>query len=302
MSAIRTEQLTKTYGKARGVLNINLDVEEGEIFGFIGPNGAGKSTTIRMLMQLLAPTSGQITLLNWQVKGDMPDLRRQIGYLPSEIHLYKELTGRQVLDFTARAYGLSLKDTPAEEYAELLQYDMGKKVNSYSLGNRKKLGIIQSLLHQPKLLILDEPTSGLDPLIQHAFFELLKELNQKGMTIFFSTHVLNEVEKICGRVAIIREGELVGVSKVDEIAGRNSRVVKVRFEQSGNLIEPLGLRAIDPEVLYVEDSHIFTVHGPIHLALRALSEYPIADITIEKPKLEELFMKYYEKAEGGVVR
>lgn len=298
MSAIRADHLTKFYGKSRGVRNINLEVAEGEIFGFIGPNGSGKSTTIRMIMQLIHPTSGKLEVLNRRITGDKPKLRREIGYLPSEINLYKDLTGKQILDFTARAFGKELKDTPAFGLADLLQFDMNKHVKSYSLGNRKKLGIIQSLLHDPKLLVLDEPTSGIDPLIQHSFFELLKERNRKGMTIFFSTHVLSEVEKLCDRVAIIREGEMIRTSKVDEVAGRNKRIVHVQFGEPGNLIEALQLKRIDPNVQYSNGVHMFTVNGPIQDVLRAVSEYRIEDISIEKPTLEQLFMQYYEHNGG----
>jgi ABC-2 type transport system ATP-binding protein len=297
-SAIVTSKLTKRYGTARGVNGIDLEIKTGEIFGFIGPNGAGKSTTIRMLMQLTRPTSGEITILGRRITGEQPSLRQEMGYLPSEVNLYPDLTGRQLLEFTSRSYGLDLASTPALLYADRLQFDMAKKVKSYSLGNRKKLGIIQSLLHTPKLLILDEPTSGLDPLIQHEFFELLSELNSKGMTIFFSTHVLTEVEKLCDRVAIIRDGSLIRTSRVDEVAGRNRRVIHVRYAQQGNLIDILGLRRIDSAVAYRGGAHIFTAHEPLHETLQAIASHPIDDIVIEKPSLEQLFMEYYDNDKG----
>jgi ABC-2 type transport system ATP-binding protein len=298
MSVISARNLTKFYGKTVGVRDIELDVEDGEVFGFIGPNGAGKSTTIRMLMQLVRPTSGEVKLFGSQVSGDMPALRREIGYLPSEINLYKDMTGRQVLDFAAASFGLSLKETPVHEYAELLQYDMNKKVKTYSLGNRKKLGILLSLLHRPRLLILDEPTSGLDPLMQNAFFDLLKDLNEKGMSIFFSTHVLTEVEKLCHRVAIIREGHIIRTAGVEEVAGRNRRIVHVRYEAPGDRRTEWNLQAIDPGVSYTDGVHLFTVQGPIHETLQRIAAHPMADITIEKPTLEQLFMQYYHN-EGG---
>jgi ABC-2 type transport system ATP-binding protein len=295
MSILLTQGLTKYYGSKKGVEKIDLEIKEGEVFGFIGPNGAGKSTTIRMIMQLIYPTSGKIYLFGEEVDGDRPDLRRKIGYLSSEVNLYKQLTGKQMLEFTARAYGLDLKDTAVYRYAEILQFDMEKKVKSYSLGNRKKLGILLCLLHRPKLLILDEPTSGLDPLMQHAFFQLLKELNEEGMTIFFSTHVLSEVEKLCDRVAIIRNGEIIQTAKVDEIPGRNKREVAVQFVERGDLIDKLGLKTIDPTVKYAHGVHYFTVEKEIHRFLAQISSYPIADMTIRQPSLEELFMHYYEK-------
>lgn len=293
-----TRNLTKRYGKSRGVSDINLQVEEGEIFGFIGPNGAGKSTTIRMLMQLAYPTSGEIMLFGSKVEGEMPELRKRIGYLPSEINLYKDMTGRQLLEWAARAHGLELSRTDAAAYAELLQYDMDKTVKSYSLGNRKKLGIILSLLHRPKLLILDEPTSGLDPLVQHAFFDLLKQLNAEGMTVFFSTHVLNEVEKVCDRVAIIREGSIIRTSRIDEISGGSKRTYTVQFTEPGDRTEAYGLRELDPDVRYEAGVHTFTSRRSIHDTLQAISRYDIRDITIQKPTLEELFMDYYRKDRG----
>ncbi|NBI30401.1 ABC transporter ATP-binding protein [Chengkuizengella marina] len=298
MSAISTKNLTKYYGKHKGVSNINLDVKEGEIFGFIGPNGAGKSTTIRMLMQLIKPTSGEISVLNKPLTTEQHTLRNKIGYLPSEINYYKDMTGKQVLEFAARANDIQLKDTSTNQYAELLNFDMSKKVKSYSMGNRKKLGILQTLLHKPKLLILDEPTSGLDPLMQHSFFDLLKELNRSGMTIFFSTHVLSEVEKVCDRVAIIRNGEIIRTSKVSEIQESKKRSIEVQFMESGNLIEKYGLQQMDSAVGFKNGIHYLTVQKEIHNVLKHISQYPIQDISIHKPTLEELFMEYYEKEEG----
>ncbi|MDP5273727.1 ABC transporter ATP-binding protein [Chengkuizengella axinellae] len=299
MSAISTKNLTKYYGKHKGVSNINLDVREGEIFGFIGPNGAGKSTTIRMLMQLINPTSGEIKVLNQSLSTEQSVLRKNIGYLPSEINYYKDMTGKQVLEFAARANDIQLKETSTKEYAELLNFDMSKKVKSYSLGNRKKLGILQTLLHKPKLLILDEPTSGLDPLMQHSFFDLLKELNGTGMTIFFSTHVLSEVEKVCDRVAIIRNGEIIRTSKVSEIQESKKRTIEVQFAKSGNMIEKYDLKQIDSSVTFQNGIHHLTVQKEIHNALQHISQNAIQDISIHKPTLEELFMEYYEKEEGG---
>lgn len=298
MNVLKTVGLTKNYGEKRGVRNINLELERGEIFGFIGPNGAGKSTTIRMLMQLTYPTSGEIYLLGRRVSEEMHELRREIGYLPSEIHLYPDWTGKQVLEFAARSYGLNLKRTRTFEYAERLQYDMNQTVKSYSLGNRKKLGILLSLLHDPKLLILDEPTSGLDPLIQHAFFDLLKELNGNGMTVFFSTHILSEVEKACRRVAILREGEIVRTAQVADIVGHSQRKYAVQFKEEGNLIESYRLKELDSNVTYADGVHHFTSQRPIHETLRLISQYEIRDIAITKPSLEELFMEYYEMGKG----
>lgn len=294
MTAIKTIDLTKYYGSARGVEGLNLEVSRGEIFGFIGPNGAGKSTTIRLLMQFLRPTAGRISLLGTKITGDHPELRRRVGYLPTEINYYRTLTGRQILQFAARAHGVrDLK--PAHEWAERLDLDLSKTIRSYSMGNRKKLAIVQMLLHDPELLILDEPTTGLDPLIQNRFLEILRERNERGATIFLSTHVLSEVEKICQRVGFIKDGRLVRVSKVAEIPGREERLIEVRFAEPGDLIERCGFRRIDPRVFYEGGVHVFHARRHLHEVLRQVADHPIEDIAVRRPTLEELFLKLYAK-------
>lgn len=295
MEIIKTENLAKYYGKARGVVDLNLEIQKGEIFGFIGPNGAGKSTTIRMLIQLIFPTSGKFSLFEQEVKGENPALRQRIGYLPSEVNYYHELTGKQLLELSARLYETTTEQIAS--YAELLELDLTKTVKSYSLGNRKKLAIIQSLLHEPELLILDEPTSGLDPLIQNRFFELLKEKNDQGMTIFLSTHVLSEVEKFCHRVGIIRSGKLINLSSVTDLPGRAERIVEVKYEAAGDLREKYNFAQIDTAVRYEDGCHVFHIKEHLHKALGLIAEHPIADIIIKQPTLEELFMKYYGHGE-----
>jgi ABC-2 type transport system ATP-binding protein len=307
MSAILLRDLNKNYNGKRGVTDLNLMVERGEIFGFIGPNGAGKSTTIRMLLQLIAPTSGELSVLGRQIKGDDPELRRKIGYLPSEIRLYPDMTGRQMLDFSAAIQGVNLKKFPLLEYAERLQWDMRQKIKSYSLGNRKKLGILLALIHEPELLILDEPTSGLDPLVQQQFFEIVREWNQlKGTTIFFSTHVLTEVEKLCHRVAIIREGRLVRVSTVSDLTAAGDHIIEVTFSKSGDQRQRYGLYHIDPNTEFVDRVHRFRVgEDKIRVVLTFLSDKPIKDLNIRRSSLEERFMKEYRQGsneyERGVI-
>lgn len=290
--------LTKYYGKNTGVENVNLSVSKGDIFGFIGPNGAGKSTTIRMLLQLTYPTSGSVELFGLPLHKERPSLRRKIGSLSSEVHYYKEMTGKQILQFTAKSHGLSLQETPVYEYAERFQFDMNKKVKSFSLGNRKKLGILQGLLHEPELLILDEPTSGLDPLMQQSFFQLLNELNHHGVTIFFSTHVLSEVEKLCNRVAFIKSGKLLETSHMTEVKGMNERVIEVTFTEPGDKRKKFGLADIDPYAAFTQGVHYITVRGRLHEALQRIVQYPITDISIHKPTLEQLFMQHYDQKES----
>lgn len=292
LSAISVRSLTKSYGRTRGIENLDLDVEKGEIFGFIGPNGAGKSTTIRLLMQLIFPTSGTMRILGDEIRGDNPNLRRRIGYLPGEVSYYSDLTGRQLMAFIAAAYGVEGFGR-MEEYAERLSLDLSRTVKSYSLGNRKKLALVHALMHDPELLILDEPTTGLDPLMQSVFFDIIRERREAGATVFLSTHVLSEVDKVCDRVAIIRNGALVSVSKVSEVPGRDHRRIEVTFKEPGDLIERFNLVRIDPDVVYEAGVHRFRVSGEINDALRALAEHPVSDLIVRLPSLEELFMEFY---------
>lgn len=301
MSILQVSGLSKYYGKKLGVKDIDFTVEAGERFGFIGPNGAGKSTTIRMIMQLLRPTGGSLQLFGKHPAQDDAELRRRIGYLPSEVHYDSDMTGKQLLQFAARAYGMELSKTRAIEYSERLALDLSRRVRDYSLGNRKKLGIIQCLLHQPELVILDEPTSGLDPLVQHEFFDLLGELNEQGMTVFFSTHVLSEIERFCGRVAFIRSGELLRVSTLEDIPEMHLRRFIVTFREPGDFIERLDLRRLDPAVRYERGEHILEVSGGMDRMLSVLHTAGVSDLRIERPTLEQIFMKDYtgSNKQGG---
>ncbi|TJY44405.1 ABC transporter ATP-binding protein [Cohnella pontilimi] len=295
MSAIQARSLNKRYGSKRGVTDLNLEVGKGEIFGFIGPNGAGKSTTIRMIMQLIAPSSGELTVLGSRITGDDPKLRSRIGYLPSEIRLYPDLTGRQALELAAGIHGIDLKKSPVLDYAERLQWDMKPKIKSYSLGNRKKLGILMSLVYEPELLVLDEPTSGLDPLVQHQFFEIVREWNaSKGTTVFFSTHVLTEVERLCQRVAIIREGRLIRVSSVSELTAAGGHIVEVTFAEPGDRRDVYGLHSLDPAAAFTDGVHRMHVSdNKLQAMLGMLTDKPIADLNVRRPSLEERFMDEY---------
>lgn len=300
MGIIELNKLTKYYGVVKGVEDLDLVVKQGEIFGFIGPNGAGKSTTIRVLMQLIFPTSGSFSIFGTRIGGDMPEIRRRIGFLPSEVNYYYGLSGRQMLQFSAAAYGVQNPRKMIESYAERLDLNLEKSVKSYSLGNRKKLAIIQCLLHDPELLILDEPTSGLDPLMQSRFFEIVKEKISQGTTVFLSSHVLSEVEKHCDRVGFIRDGRLIHLSDIGDVPGRESVFIEVRFSEDGNLIEKYGFKNIDPQVIYEDGIHIFHARGSLHNELHKISEQPISDISVRKPTLEEVFMDLYEQKEKVV--
>jgi ABC-2 type transport system ATP-binding protein len=296
MLAIHAQKLTKTYGQTRGVQDLDIEVAKGEIYGFIGPNGAGKSTTIRMLLQLIAPTSGSLSVIGTTIAGDHPELRKRIGYLPSEIHLYPDMTGQQALELAAGVHSVSLSKSSVGDYARALQLDPRMKVKSYSLGNRKKLGILLSILHEPELLILDEPTSGLDPLMQQEFVKLIRHLNTtKGTTVFLSTHVLSEVEKLCDRVAFIRDGRITHVSAVDKLAASGGHRVEVKFAEEGDLRSAYGLYDLDPGAMYANGVHHFEIGERLQVALRWLADKNIVDLGIRRPTLEERFMDEYRK-------
>src|SRR5688500_6864356 len=214
--AIETRSLTKSYGQARGVIDLDLQVEEGEIYGFLGPNGAGKTTTIRVLMDLIRPTNGTAFVLGKNCQAEPVAIKAMVGYLPGELSLWNNLTGRQTLIYLGNLRG-GVEQRVIESYAERLQLDMGKKFREYSKGNKQKVGLVQAFMHKPRLLILDEPTSGLDPLNQQEFFRIVSEVREAGATVFLSSHILSEVEQISDRVGIIREGRLVRVGSVREI-------------------------------------------------------------------------------------
>ena len=224
MQAIRTEKLTKFYGKARGIIDLDLTVAEGEFFGFIGPNGAGKSTTIRTLLGLIRPTGGSAQVLGLDIRSSREEILRQVGYLPSEAVFYPGMRVKDVLKFSADLRGKQC-DREAELLCEKLELDTSRKVEELSFGNRKKVGIVCALQHNPRLLILDEPTSGLDPLMQRSFFEILRERNQAGATVFLSSHVLSEIQRNCTRAAIIRTGRIIACDDVERLAQDRKSVV-----------------------------------------------------------------------------
>ena len=225
MSVIEIKKLTKNYGKARGIIDVNLNVEQGEIFGFIGPNGAGKSTTIRVLLGLIYPTSGSATIFGKNCV-EQPDVRNEVGYLPSEVFYYDNMRVIDLLKYSASFYK---KDCTKRinELAEIMDLDLKKKIDDLSFGNKKKVGIVQGLLHEPKLIILDEPTSGLDPLMQQKFFELIEQENKKGATVFFSSHILGEVQRMCSRVAFIKDGKIIKLEKMSTLQENNYKRISV---------------------------------------------------------------------------
>lgn len=288
MKAIQTTNLTKYYGKARGIIDLSLSVEQGEFFGFIGPNGAGKSTTIRTLLGFITPTSGEARIFEKDIVKDHISVLEQIGYLPSEAVFYPGMRVKDVLKLSAN---LRKKDCAeeAKKLCDRLQLDSSRKVDELSFGNRKKVGIVCALQSNPDLLILDEPTSGLDPLMQREFFEILKERNSHGTTVFLSSHVLSEIQRNCTRAAIIREGRLIACDSVEQLSQSNAKRISIHGK-----VDLSGLDGIRDKK-EGEDSVSFLYTGDINKLLRILSAGQFSDISISEPDLEEIFLHYYEK-------
>ncbi|MEH7609810.1 ABC transporter ATP-binding protein [Gottfriedia acidiceleris] len=292
MYAIEINNLTKTYGNSRGITDISFNIEEGEIFGFIGPNGAGKSTTIRTLLSLIYPTSGSAKIFGKDCVQFAPEIKKEIGYLPSEVFYYDNMKVMDLLKYSASFYK---KDCTKriKELAEVMDLDLTKKIDDLSLGNKKKVGIVQGLLHEPKLIILDEPTSGLDPLMQQRFFDLLEEENKKGATILFSSHILSEVQRLCDRVAIIKEGKIVTVEKISTLQENNYKRFKI---DSQNGVNPNFFNIPGVNNIEIKGKTIsFIFKGNINKVLKKIAEIEIENLWIEEPDLEEIFLHYYEK-------
>ena len=292
--AIRTEGLTKTYGNAVLALDgLDLEVEQGEIFGFLGPNGAGKTTTIRLLLDLIRPTDGRAEILGKDCQRESVEVRSLTGYLPGDVRLYDRLTGRQTVEFFGSLRSGPVDGDRVASLADRLQLDLSVRAGTLSKGNRQKLGLLIALLGQPPVLLLDEPTSGLDPLLQHTVWQTLREAAADGATVFFSSHVMSEVEEICERVGILREGKLVEVAPVKDLKGRSLRRVTARFGNSPP--EPDALRL--PGVAEVErrDGVVeFSVEGDIGRLVRTLAEHGVTDLESRAPTLDEVMRTFYE--------
>lgn len=287
-AAIETKKLTKYYGKARGILDVDLTVNEGEIVGFIGPNGAGKSTTIRTLLSLIHQTSGEAKIFGLDCRADRVKILHDVGYLPSEVFYYENMRAVDLLKYSASFYK---KDCTARmrELADALDLDLSKKIEDMSLGNKKKVGIVQGLLHSPKLIILDEPTSGLDPLMQHTFFNLINEENRRGAAVLFSSHILSEVQNLCSRVVIIKEGRIIATQKISEL--RENACKRVRFSTAG----PVGAFTVEGATdIAIEGGTVsFLFRGDCNRLLGELSKRRLTNLDITEPSLEEIFLHYY---------
>ena len=290
MKAIETFDLTKYYGETRGIEKVTLSVDEGEFFGFIGPNGAGKSTLIRTLLGLISPTDGRAEIFGRDIVSAKLDNLREIGYLPSETSFWNGMKVGDVLKFVANMRGVDCTDE-AKRLAERLDLDLERKVDELSLGNRKKVGIVCALQHKPRLYVLDEPTSGLDPLMQQEFFNVLKERNKEGATIFLSSHVLSEIKKYCSTAAIIREGSILLSDSVEKLGHTGVKKVSVKGVDTLPALEGISDEKREDERIS------FLYSGEVHELLSALSVLEISDVNITDPELDEIFMNYYVKEE-----
>jgi len=290
MSIIEVTHLTKYYGKARGIVDVSFGVEKGEIFGFIGPNGAGKSTTIRLLLSLIHPSSGGAKVFGKDVVTQGTEIRRDIGYLPSEVYYYEGMKVIDLLKYSASFYPGDHTQR-MRQLADAMELELNRRINDLSYGNKKKVGIVQGLLHSPALLFLDEPTAGLDPLMQRKFFDLIREENARGVTVFFSSHILGEVQRLCNRVGIIREGKIVEISDIRTLQQNNYKKVHVTAE--GLIPGTFELPGVTN--VQVENGTVhFFFKGDINAVLQRLSAIHVTDVSIEEPTLEEIFMHYYE--------
>ena len=290
--AIDITSLTKSYGRDRGIEEVSLQVNEGEIFGFIGPNGAGKSTTIRVLLNLLFPTAGNARIMGMDVIRDSRKIKLITGYVPSDANAYPHMQAGEFLSYCGRFFRPDGNERRINELTDLFEVDRKRKIGDLSMGNRKKISIIQSLLHEPRLLIVDEPTMGLDPLMQARFFELLRSENRNGMTVFYSSHTLSDVQMLCKRVAIIREGRIIKVEEIETLRKRQLKKIFIEFgsAEENSLTE---LPGIEDTPLVSGRSVRFLYSGEINQLLSILSSRKIADMTVEEPSLEEIFMHYY---------
>jgi ABC-2 type transport system ATP-binding protein len=290
-AVVVTEHLTKSYGATRGIVDVSITIEAGEVFGFLGPNGAGKTTTIRTLLDLIRPSSGRATVFGLEPSSSSVEIHRRVGYLPGEFAPYEQLTGREYLDYFATLRG-GLDRELVEALADRLQSDLSAKIASLSHGNKQKLGVIQAFMHRPALLILDEPTQGLDPIMQQRFHELVLETREAGQTVFLSSHDLPEVERVCDRVGIIRDGRLITVEDIGSLKTRAARVLEIHFTAPVPADAFTGL----PGVRDVEvhgDVMRCTVVGPMDGIVKAAARFDVVDLTSHEPTLEDIFLAFY---------
>ena len=294
-SVVHVERLTKSYGSVRGVVDLDLDVQTGEVFGYLGPNGAGKTTTIRTILDLIRPTSGRVAVFGLDPRREGVEVRRRVGYLPGDLRLYEQLTPRELMRYFASLRGMRALD-PAIRLAERFELELDRRIAALSRGNRQKVGLVQAFMHGPELLVLDEPTSGLDPLVQQAFYELVRETADAGRTVFLSSHVLPEVQHVADRVALVREGRLVLVDSVENLRAHAFTRVEVTFAEP----PPRGAFSGLPGVIELERRGpllVFAVEGEIDPLVKALAGYRVVALDSHEADLEDVFLSLYRAGE-----
>jgi ABC-2 type transport system ATP-binding protein len=290
---IKTQNLTKFYGKSRGIENVNITVNKGDIFGFLGPNGAGKSTTIRTLLDFIRPSGGSASIFGLDCQKDTVQIKKRIGYIPGDFGLFGHMTGWKYLEYFGKVRG-GYDAEAAMALARRFEIKPDRKMKEYSRGMRQKIAIIQAFMNNPDLIVMDEPTSGLDPLVQQTFMDLVQERARQGTTIFMSSHVLSEVEKVCNRVAIIKEGKIATEEKVEDLRKKSGSVVQVKFAET---ISPEAFRMPGVKVPTQQNGYLrMTVTGNMEGLLAEIARHRVEDISIHQMTLEEIFMHYYEEA------
>jgi ABC-2 type transport system ATP-binding protein len=294
-SVIRTEKLTKSYGSHRGIIDVDLEVQQGEVFGFLGPNGAGKTTAIRVLLDLIRPTSGKAFVFDIESSADPGAIHKRVGYLPGEFTLYDRLTGAQTLEYFGNLRG-GVDRAYRAELVERFELDTSRRFREYSKGNKQKVGLVVALQHKPELLILDEPTSGLDPLVQQTFFNLMREQVKSGATVFLSSHILSEAEKACDRVAIIREGRIARIDRVDALRDLAHHQIEMRFAGDPPAAEFEKLEGVS-DVEVADHTIRLRVLGPITPVVQTAARLGVVDFLSREPSLEETFLAQYARPE-----
>ena len=298
-NAIKIQGLTKSYGNVQALFGVDLEVKQGEVFGFLGPNGAGKTTTIRCMLDLIRPQGGTIRVLGLNPQAEPEAIKERVGYLPGELHLDENMTARQVFRYFNRLRGNRSNWDFIQELSDRLKLDLKTPIKNFSHGNKQKVGVVQALMHRPELVLLDEPTGGLDPLMQQEVLRMLTEAQDNGATVFFSSHIISEVQAVTDRVAIIRKGKIVEVAETASLLNRSMRQVRIRFQQPTEADELFNLPGV--ELLTQDDglSILLQVEGEMDVLIKTLAQYPVSDFETQRTSLEEIFLAYYEGKEDN---
>jgi ABC-2 type transport system ATP-binding protein len=294
---IKTQGLIKSYGNVQALFGVDLEVKQGEVFGFLGPNGAGKTTTIRCMLDLIRPQGGTIRVLGLNPQAEPEAIKERVGYLPGELHLDENMTARQVFRYFNRLRGNRSNWDFIQELSDRLKLDLKTPIKNFSHGNKQKVGVVQALMHRPELVLLDEPTGGLDPLMQQEVLRMLAEAQERGATVFFSSHIISEVQAVADRVAIIRDGKIVEVAETALLLNRSMRQVRIRYQQPTRADELFNLPGV--ELLSQDDglSVLLQVEGEMDALIKTLAQYPVNDFETQRASLEEIFLAYYEGKE-----